>query len=286
MPLYADLHAHTTASDGTFTPTELVQAARVAGLTYLAVTDHDTLSGLPEAIAAAREVGGIRLLCGVELSADGPPGKCHLLGLGIDPAHAGLKNTLATLSANRRERNARMAERLGTLGVPVTLEEVTAVAPPGANVGRPHFAQTMVMKGYVRDTREAFDHYLGDTAAGYVEKQTLTPAEAIELVHDAGGLCFVAHPGLMKLAEHETQETRAAALKALGLDGLEAYYSAYPPVQTERFARLAAKLGLLVTGGSDFHGANKPDVPLGIVNDGAPLPADLLPRALLERALP
>lgn len=281
---YADLHAHTTASDGTYTPTELVSAACAAGLTYLAVTDHDTLGGLPEALAAAR-AAGIRLLPGVELSAEGAPGKCHLLGLGIDPDHADLRDTLATLSANRRARNARMADRLTALGMSITLEEVTAAAPTGANVGRPHFAQTMVAKGYVRDTQEAFNRYLGDEAAAYVEKQTLSPGEAIRLIHDAGGLCFIAHPGLLKLAQHETQETRMSALKALGLDGLEAYYSAYSPAETERFLRLAAKLGMLVTGGSDFHGANRPEVRIGQVIDGAPLPASRLPQDLLARAI-
>ena len=281
----ADLHTHTTASDGTFTPTELIKAAHAAGLTYLAVTDHDTTAALPEAIAAAQGTG-IRLLCGVELSAEGAPGKCHLLGLGIDPAYTELNQILASLSANRRARNAQIAERLQKLGVPVTLDEVTAAAPVGANVGRPHFAQVLVAKGLVRDTRDAFDRYLGDDAAAYVTKATLSPAEAIALIHAAGGLCFLAHPGLMKLPTHETMETRTAALQSLGIDGLEAYYSAYSPALTDRFVRLAAKRGLLVTGGSDFHGANKPTVSLGIVRDSAPLSADRLPPELLSRALP
>lgn len=283
-PAYADLHAHTTASDGTLTPAGLVAAAKAAGLTYLAVTDHDTLSGLPAALAAARTTG-IRLLCGVELSAEGAPGKCHLLGLGIDPDHAPLRDTLAQLSENRRARNEKMAVRLSALGMPLSLGEVTALAPPGANVGRPHFAAALVAKGYVRDAREAFDRYLGDEAAAYVEKATLTPAECAALIHDANGLCFVAHPGLLRLAEHETHETRLAAYRAVGVDGIEAYYGANTPAQTDRFVRLAARLGLLVTGGSDFHGANKPDVFLGRVLDGAPLPASLLPPALLGRAI-
>jgi predicted metal-dependent phosphoesterase TrpH len=255
-PVYADLHAHTTASDGTETPTELVTLARAAGLTYLAVTDHDTTAALAEAERAAREVG-IRLLPGVELSAEGKPGKCHLLGLGIDPSHA-----------------------------PLTLDEITALAPPGANIGRPHFAHALIVRGYVRDNAEAFAKYLADDAAAYVTKKTLTPAAAIDLVHAAGGLCFIAHPGLLRLAEHETYETRLRALQAVGLDGLEAYYSAYTPALTDQLVRLAAKLDLLVTGGSDFHGANKAHVTLGAVLDGGPLPASLLPHTLLDRALP
>lgn len=283
-PAYADFHAHTTASDGTFTPTELVRAAHDAGLTYLAVTDHDTTHGVPEAMQAAKE-NGIRLLPGVELSAEGQPGKCHLLGLGIDPDHGPLIDTLRQLSENRRQRNEKMAQRLTGLGVPITLEEVTAAAPPGANVGRPHFADVLVQKGYVRDKYEAFARYLGDDAAGYVEKETLSPADAIRLVHDAGGYCFLAHPALVKMNEHETFETRWAAYQALGLDGIEAYYNLHTPAQTERFVRLAQKLNLLVTGGSDFHGANKPDVRLGEVIDGAKLNAELLPEVLRFKTL-
>jgi len=283
-PIWADLHAHTTASDGTFTPTELVHAGHAASLSYLAVTDHDTTGGLAEAIAAAREAR-LRLVPGVELSAEGPPGKCHLLGLGIDPAHAEMSETLAQLSANRRERNEKIAQRLTRLGVPVTLKEVTRSAPAGANVGRPHFAQFLVNKGVVGTITEAFDRYLSDTGPAYVKKAVLTPEEAIALIHRAGGFCFLAHPGLVRLAEHETDATRIAALKALGMDGIEVYYPAHTPAQSERFLRLAAKMHLLVTGGSDFHGAVKPHIMLGRVIDGAPLPAGHLSPQLLERAV-
>jgi len=276
---YADLHAHTTASDGTLTPTELVRAARAAGLGLLAVTDHDTTAGVPEAQAAAREAG-ITLVPGVELSARGEPGECHLLGLHVDPRSSALNDKLAELSENRRDRNARIAARLTRIGVPLTLDEVTALAPEGANLGRPHFAQAMVARGYVRDIPEAFDRYLGDGKPGNIAKESLAPREAIELIHAAGGLCFLAHPGLLKLHAHLTDEGFIERLKGFGLDGIEAYYSKYSPAQTERFLRLAQKHGLLVTGGSDFHGANKPDTPLGAVIDGARLPATLLPAAL------
>lgn len=284
LPIYADLHAHTTASDGTFTPMQLVQEAARVGITYLAVTDHDTTGGIREALAASKSAG-IRLIPGVELSADGPPGKCHLLGLGIDPDYAPLNNTLRELSENRRQRNEKMAARLTTLGLPVTLDEVTRAAPPGANVGRPHFAQVLVTKGYVATIREAFDKYLGDQSAGYVEKETLTPEQAIGLVHQAGGLCFLAHPNLVKMAQQETFETRWTAYQALGLNGVEAYYGMHTPAQTEYFLRLAKKRGLLVTGGSDFHGAHKPDVRLGAVVDGGYLDAEKLPEKLLGLAV-
>jgi len=280
---YADLHAHTTASDGTLTPTELVQAANAAGLSLLAVTDHDTVAGVGEARAAA-EAAGIGLVPGVELSADGAPGKCHLLGLGIDPNHAGLRETLARVSEARRTRNERIAERLLALGAPITLDEVVTVAPPGANVGRPHFAQALLAKNIVRTRDEAFDRFLGDTAPAYVPASSLTPGEAIALIRQGGGLAFLAHPALVKLAPGETMRARLEALKALGLDGIEAYYGQHTLAQIEQFLSLARGLDLLVTGGSDFHGAHKPDVFLGDVFGGRGVPLSVLPPQLTGAA--
>jgi predicted metal-dependent phosphoesterase TrpH len=281
MTMYADLHAHTTASDGTFTPTELVRAARALGLSHLAVTDHDTTAGVAEARAAALEAG-IGLVPGVELSAEGPPGKCHLLGLGIDPDDAGLARTLGALSEARRTRNARIARRLQELGVPLTLEEVAAVAPPGANVGRPHFAQALIAKGVVSTVPEAFARFLAEGAPAYLPKDVLPPADAIRLIHEAGGMCFLAHPGLVRLGPDETLRDRIAALRALGLDGVEVFYPLHTPELVRELGDIARDLGLLVTGGSDFHGATKPDAPLGVVVDGRGVPVERLPSALLK----
>ena len=283
VSLTADLHTHTTASDGTLTPTELVTAAHALGISLLAVTDHDTTAGVAEAQAVATRLQ-MSFLPGVELSAEGAPGKCHLLGLGINPCHARLNETLSQLSEHRRQRNEKMINRLNALGVAITMDDVLAVAPDGANLGRPHFAAALIASGTVADTREAFTRFLGDDSAAYITKETLSPAAAIALVHDAGGLCFLAHPGLLRLAAHETYESRFRALQALGLDGIEAYYSSYSPADEARFLRLAEKLSLLVTGGSDFHGANKLHVPLGIVRDGQPLSRSLLPTRLLALA--
>lgn len=276
----ADLHAHTTASDGSFTPTELVEAARALGLSHLAVTDHDTTAGVAEAAEAAR-AAGIRLVPGVELSAEGPPGKCHLLGLGIDPGHAGLTRKLAELSEARRTRNARIARRLQELGIPLTLEEVVAVAPPGANVGRPHFAQALIGKGVVATVAEAFSRYLAEGAPAYLPKDVLTPEEAIRLIHAAGGLAFLAHPGLVRLGSDETLRGRITALRALGLDGVEVFYPLHTPEQVQELGEIARDLNLLVTGGSDFHGTAKPDIPLGVVVEGGGVPIAHLPAALL-----
>jgi predicted metal-dependent phosphoesterase TrpH len=275
LEISADLHAHTTASYGELTPTELIAAAKAAGVGVLAVTDHDTTGGVAEATLAA-EKAGIRLVPGVELSAEGAPGKCHLLGLNIDPADAALIETLTRISEARRVRNDRMAARLRSLGVDITLDEVTAAAPRGANVGRPHFAALLIAKGAAKDNTEAFARFLSDDGPAYVEKETLSPAEAIRLIQGAGGRCFLAHPGLLRLARHETFETRLRDLKALGIDGLEAYYGKHSPVQNEQFVRLADKLGLMVTGGSDFHGPVVSEARLNAVLDGQPLPARLL----------
>ncbi len=279
---YADFHTHTTASDGTFTPTQLVYAASEMGLSYLAITDHDTTAGIAEALAAAMETG-LAVLPGVEISAEGFPGKCHLLGLGIDHEHPELNATLAELSEYRRNRNGRILERLTVLGMPLTMEDVIAAAPRGANLGRPHIAQAMVGKGYITDVKTAFDRYIGDRGPAYVTRETLNPADAIRLIHAAGGLCFLAHPAFVFLHKHETDETRLAALKGLDIDGIEVFYSGHTYAQTGRYMRLVEKLGLLMTGGSDFHGANKPDVRLGIVRYGQRLSADALPAQLLDR---
>lgn len=278
---FVDLHTHTIASDGTATPAELVRAAKEAGIAILAVTDHDTTAGVAPACEAAQAVG-ITLIAGVELSAEGAPGKCHLLALGIDPDHDELNATLAALAAARRARNVKIIARLQALGVAITMDEVAAAAPPGANIGRPHFAQVLVAKGIVPDTQSAFNRYLADSAAAYVDRESLSPAEAIALTHRAGGVCLLAHPGLVRLADHETEEGRIRALTALGLDGVEAFYSGHTPAQEARFVRIAERLGLLTSGGSDFHGAHKPATPLGIVRDGTRLTADRV-APLLQR---
>lgn len=277
----ADLHAHTTASDGSLTPSELVRAARRAGLTVLAITDHDTTAGVVEAVQAGAEAR-VRVVPGVELSAEGPPGKCHLLGLGIDPDHAGLCETLARLSDARRTRNERMAERLQSLGIPLTLDEVVAIAPPGANIGRPHFARALIRKGVVSTATEAFDRFLGEGTLAYLPKAVLAPESSIRLIHDAGGRAFLAHPGLLRLTSDESLRDRLVALQALGLDGVEVFYPKHTPELVAQLQDLARDLGLLVTGGSDFHGDAKPEIHLGSVVDGRGVPLELLPPGLVS----
>ncbi|MDX1935117.1 MAG: PHP domain-containing protein [Capsulimonadales bacterium] len=283
-PIYVDFHAHTTASDGTYTPTQLVRAALNAGLGYLAITDHDTTAGVAEALEAAKGTS-LRILPGVELSVEGAPGKCHLLGLGIRYEDPALNSTLRAVSEDRRTRNLAIVERLNTLlKTSYTLSEVEAVAPPGANVGRPHFAEFLLRKGHVRDLKQAFLQYLGDGRSAYVEKKELTCAEGIELVHSAGGLCFLAHPALTRLEKHETMETRVRQLEELGMDGIEVYYPEHTTAMCGKLLRLAQKYHLLVTGGSDFHGTAKPNR-LGCITHGtAKLPSERVTPVLLDAA--
>jgi len=271
-----DLHAHTTASDGSLTPTELVGKAHALGLAALAVTDHDTLGGLAEARAAAQETG-LDLVPGVELSVEDDAGRFHLLGYGFDPEDAALADTLITLRRSRAARNALMAERMAALGLPVTMEDVRAEAGPDAQViARPHFARALIKKGVVASVAEAFDKYLSTGKPLYLPKEVLTPRDAIALIHDAGGVAVMAHPGLIQMDEAALADRVEILAREDGLDGIEALYSQHSRADTDRFLALAARLGLLVTGGSDFHGLAKPHVPLGVVFDGKPASSSLL----------
>ena len=280
-----DLHAHTTASDGSLTPMELVTQARKLGLAALAVTDHDTLGGLDEAGAAARAIG-LDLVPGVELSVEDDAGRFHLLGYGFDPENAALADTLITLRRSRAARNAQMAQKMAALGLPVTMDDVRAEAGEDAQViARPHFARALIKKGVVASVPEAFDKYLSTGKPLYLPKEVLTPHDAIVLIHGAGGVAVMAHPGLVPLDEAALADRVANLAQDDALDGIEAYYSQHSPAETERFLTLATRLGMLVTGGSDFHGLAKPHVPLGVVFDGKPAPPALLDdlRARLPR---
>lgn len=282
-PFDVDLHAHTTASDGSLSPTELVRQAHALGLSALAVTDHDTVGGLAEAGAAARDVG-LELVPGVELSVEDDGGRFHLLGYDFDPSHAALLSTLVSIRESRAARNTLMGERMATLGLPVTMQDVLAEAGPDAQVvARPHFAKALIKAGIVNSVAEAFDKYLASGRPLYLPKDVLTPADAAALLHRAGGVAVMAHPGLVPLAADALASRIASLTEAGTLDGIEAYYSQHTPAQTQEFAAMAARLGLLTTGGSDFHGSPKPHVPLGIVFNNRPAPRSLL-ETLWERA--
>lgn len=271
-----DLHAHTTASDGSLTPTQLVRLAAETGLAALSVTDHDTIDGLAEAQAAATEVG-IELVSGIELAVTYPTGRFHMLGYLFDPLNQALNDRLDLLKQNRARRNQRMLERIRAAGIDLTLEEVRRESG-GGQVGRPHMALALVRKGIVTSAQEAFDRYLADGAAAHVPKDKITPEEGIDLIHGAGGLASIAHPHSLRLKDLELVEA-LTRMRGIGVDGIECYYSEYDSDRTQVFLAAANSVGLLPTGGSDFHGDSKPNVKLGIVGSGQAVNYEVL-RAL------
>jgi predicted metal-dependent phosphoesterase TrpH len=256
-----DLHLHTTASDGTMSPAELVRYAQGKGLKVIAITDHDTIEGLAEGIQEGTKVG-LEVIPGVELSADAPKGTMHLLGYYIDPASSELADKLRVLQQARMERNLKMVERLRALGISLELSEVKA-APEHGQIGRPHFAYTMVQKGYARNIQDAFDRYLGKGRPAYVEKFRFSPQEAMHFIRKAGGITVLAHPFTLKQAEPADFEALIRELKEKGLDGIEVYYPEHSDGQRKLYRSLAQKYGLVISAGSDFHGLTKDEADLG-----------------------
>ncbi len=275
-----DLHTHSTASDGTYSPKDLVSLAVDIGLKALALTDHDTVEGLAEAARAAEELG-LPFVPGVEISVrfEGA-GHCHILGYFVDPASESLKKTLSLLQEARAERNRRMVEKLQALGVEITLAELEEKAG-GGEVGRPHLAALLVEKGVVRTVEEAFEKFLKKGAPAYVPKARLSPEEAFSAIQAAGGLAVLAHPVHLKLSPSELADY-VARLKDMGLAGLEAYYTDHSPEFTSFCLDLARRFDLVPTGGSDFHGHNKPDIKLGRGFGNLRVPEECYHR-LLER---
>jgi hypothetical protein len=256
-----DLHIHTTASDGMFPPAETVRLAAEARLAALAITDHDTVAGLPEAADAAR-AHNIELLAGVEVSVQFPNGTMHILGYGFDPAHPGLRAALQQYQRNRDERNPLILKRLAAMGMSIPYATVRAKAA-GESVGRPHIAQCLVEAGFCRSTEEVFKKFLGRGAPAYVERRRATPQEAIQVIRDAGGLAALAHPGQLRRPPDEVRRI-AAGLQSAGLDALETYHPDHCLEHVRTYERLARDLGLILVGGSDFHGHLRHTVRIGV----------------------
>lgn len=256
-----DLHAHTTVSDGTLSPTQLVELAARSGLVALAVTDHDHVGGIEEARRAGARLG-VEIVPGIELSVTHSAGDVHVLGYLFDPQHPGLLAALEELRLHREGRAARIVEALQAHGVPVTMEDVAreAMASQGGSVGRPHVARALMRRGLVASIEEAFDRWLADGRPGAVPKRRLTAQEAFALVHEAGGVAVLAHPVTLPAA---ARVGTIRELAALGLDGIEVWHSKHTRDDAADFLALAQETGLVATGGSDFHGENKPDVALG-----------------------
>ncbi len=256
-----DLHVHSNASDGTFAPAEVVRLAREGGLKAMALTDHDTTAGLAEAVAAG-ETYGVEVIPGVEVSARFPGGSMHILGLGIDYDNGHLGERLAVLQNARAERNPQIIAKLNDLGIKITLEQVAKISGQG-QMGRPHIARALMESGYVRSIQEAFDLYLRNDGKAYVPKFRFPPPEAIAMIKDVRGVPVLAHPFTLNLGSAFALRNTLTELKAMGLAGIEAIYSEHTPEQEALYLRLAQELDLLVTGGSDFHGDNKPEINLG-----------------------
>jgi len=262
-----DLHAHSTFSDGSLTPGQLVKLAAETGLTALALTDHDSTGGLDLFMAACEEAaaaGGPAPvgIPGVEISADVAKGTMHILAYFFDQANAPLQEGLAHIRGGREARNHEILDKLKGLGIELTWEEVQGYAGEEV-VGRPHFARAMLDKGYVRSASEAFDRYLAKGKPAYADRFRLSPSDSIALIRQAGGVPVLAHPSTLQLAAGELRD-EMVRLKECGLEGVEVYYSEHSHELVARYRELAEELDLALTGGSDFHGEINPGIKLGI----------------------
>lgn len=258
-----DLHIHSTASDGSDSPSAIAEQAASLHLAAFALTDHDTLEGLEEAETAAQRLG-VPFVRGCEVSTHTEWGAAHFLGLWLPHDKerlTELQETLEVVRKDRAERNFRMTEKLQELGFPVNYEEVTAIAGNKV-VARPHFAELLVKKGIVKTEVEAFEKYLGNGKPAYIPRKVLSPEEAVELLKRSGALVVMAHPRLLK-APRKALEQLIARLVPLGLDALEAYHSEHKPNDVRICVELARKYGLHLSGGSDYHGTHKKYIRMG-----------------------
>jgi 3',5'-nucleoside bisphosphate phosphatase len=268
-----DLHTHSTCSDGSLTPRQVVGLAKSTGLRAVALTDHDTVAGVSEALAVGDEVG-IEVVAGVEISAACPAGSMHILGYYLSPTHPELAAVLRRLQDGRAARTPKIVERLRNLGLEITLAEIMDLA--GGQVGRAHIAQALVNRGHVPSAREAFTRYLGRGRPGYVDRPRLPPEEVIGVIRQAGGLAALAHPSTLVLDHPGDLSAVVARLKAMGLEGMEVLSPYHTREMTRVYEEIARSQGLLCTGGSDFHGGLSDHGDLGGARQGLRFPYALL----------
>jgi predicted metal-dependent phosphoesterase TrpH len=243
-----DLHLHTTASDGIHSPQQIVEMAAKRELKYIAITDHDTLGGMPEALSAATAYNGLTIIPGVEISTDYPGGLTHILGYFINYNDAELHEGLRQMRQSRSLRAQGMVERLNKLGIAVKWERVKQIAGD-ASIGRPHIAQALIEEGFIKSREEAFIRYIGQGGPAYVERIKKSPEDAVKMILDSGGLPVLAHPLTL-----DEPEKMIARLKKAGLTGVEAHYGEFSNEQVSNLLKLADKYKLFATGGSDYHG--------------------------------
>ena len=271
---FIDLHLHTTASDGVMTPSEIVRYAKGKGLQAIAITDHDTIEGLEEGLSEGERIG-FEVIPGLEISVKHSPGSMHLLGYFLDIHHPLLTERLQYLQQARAERNPKIAEKLKELGLKVTYEEVLK-ASGGGQVGRPHFAQVLMEKGYVRTFQEAFDRFLKKGAAAYVEKVRFAISEALHFIKEAGGVAVLAHPNTLGMKGQAALEDLVLQLVKEGLQGIEVYYPEHSPLEVAQYKVLAERHGLLATGGTDYHGMEGNDLDIGVGRGEMRLPYSIV----------
>ncbi len=282
---YIDLHVHSTASDGTFTPAELVDHAVNVGLSAFALTDHDTLRGIPEAkertLWHKKQGHAIEVYPGVEISAAYKNRDIHILGLLVEETNEILDRALTAFLENRNRRNDKMIEKFNELGIDLTMEDLLEDAPCSV-ITRAHFATALLKKGIVSSVQEAFEKYVGDDGPCYVPREYMSPEQAIHMIRKAGGVPVLAHPLLYKLP-HDELYALVERLKSLGLKGIEVYYSNNRGQDEANVKSLANHFGLVCTGGSDFHGAVKPAIELGSGKGNLKIPYSVLENVIAAR---
>lgn len=272
---HIDLHTHSTFSDGTCSPTELVSLGIKANLSALALTDHDTVAGIPEALNAAKALNSsLEIIPGTELSVAHGQGEIHIVGLFIDYTNPSFRQQQQLLQQRREARNIEMIERFHQKGITITMDELTQ-GNPDTVITRAHFARVLIEKGYVKNAKEAFCKYLERGTFYYVPRKFITKEEAMDIIIKSGGAPILAHPLLYHLSEKEIRNL-LGTLKELGLVGIETEYSTFSKADTNFAKSLAREFDLLQSGGSDFHGTNKPDISLGIGRGNLAISEDYL----------
>ena len=268
-----DLHTHSLKSDGAQTPAEVVQTAHKAGLAAIALSDHDSIEGVEEAMAEGRRLG-VEVIPAVELSAQSDT-ELHILGYFIDIHNKQLNDAMAYALQVRDERQLETCRKLNEQGFAITMDEVREEAHGNPVLCRAHFAQIMVRKGYAPSVQEAFAKYLSVGCYAYSNRQALTGPEAVSLIREAGGIAVAAHLHLIKMPDEQLKEY-LKSLIPYGLDGVEGYYTDYTPDMEQRYRKMAKELGLVISGGTDYHGANKPHISIGTGRGNLEIPYTVL----------
>ncbi|MDE5864694.1 MAG: PHP domain-containing protein [Lachnospiraceae bacterium] len=269
-----DLHVHSSASDGSLTPEEVVDLAKETGLRYFALTDHDTVDGVARALAQAEKYDNLDVIPGIELSCYYQSREIHIVGLFVDHTNEVFLQELKKLKQAREDRNEKMVQNFVAAGIPMTVEELKH-GNPNSVITRAHFARVLIEKGVCRDKTEVFDKYLGIGCPFYLPKPKVSPEHVLHLIKSAGGAAILAHPYSYKFTRSQV-EALLDELIPLGLCGMECYYSTYEDSEMQELRSIALSKNLLVSGGSDFHGAVKPDISIGTGRNNLCIPEKLL----------